>query len=227
MSADIAWSQLNFSGSRQHLQAVQHRAGLQHRIMVHLFASIAPGLRPNRSRSRLTTSIQRVRGVPPGRFQSNEAGSKSSIAWEGWCGGMRSTCPYLRTRRRAAKEEAGICPARAPHRFIGDEVAPVDAKNRSKSPTVKAVKPEGEGSSERPGLHAVQQHRQDCSIVYAHRDGTRNTGGRRIEDLSWSSSYNAPPHCFWYSAGLEAGRRPAEWICLRSTHAFYGIHLFL
>jgi len=52
------------------------------------------------------------------------------------------------------------------HRFIGNEVAPVDAKNQSESPTVKAVKPGGEGSSEQPGLRAVQQNRQDCSIVF-------------------------------------------------------------
>jgi len=47
------------------------------------------------------------------RFQPNESGSKSRIAREGWCGGKRNTCPYQRTRRRAAKEEAGGCPARA------------------------------------------------------------------------------------------------------------------
>jgi len=58
-----------------------------------------------------------------------------------------------------------------PHHFIGNEVTSVDAKNRSESPTVKAVKPGGEGSSEQPGLRAVQQHRQDCSIVYAHLGG--------------------------------------------------------
>jgi len=52
-----------------------------------------------------------------------------------------------------------------PHRFTGDVVAPVNAKNRSETPTVKAVKPGGEGSSERPGLRAVQHHRQDCCIV--------------------------------------------------------------
>ena len=74
--------------------------------------SIAAGSRPNWLRSRLTTSIQRVRGAPRGRFQSNEPGSKSRIAREGWCGGMRSTCPYQRTRRREAREEAGGCPAR-------------------------------------------------------------------------------------------------------------------
>jgi len=63
---------------------------------------------------------------------------------------------------------------KGPHHFIGNEVAPVNAKNRSESPTVKAVKPGGGGSSELPGLRAVQQHRQDCSIVYAHLGGTRN-----------------------------------------------------
>jgi len=68
--------------------------------------SIGAGSRTSWSRSRLTTSIQRVRGAPRGRFQPNEPGSKSRIAREGWCGGMRSTCPYQRTRRRAAKEEA-------------------------------------------------------------------------------------------------------------------------
>ena len=40
-------------------------------------------------------------------------GRKSRIAREGWCGGKRSTCPYQRTWRGAAKEEAGGCPARA------------------------------------------------------------------------------------------------------------------
>jgi len=63
---------------------------------------------------------------------------------------------------------------KGPHRFIGNKVAPVDAKNLSESPTVKAVKPGGEDSSERPGLRAIQQHRQDCSIVYAHLGGWRN-----------------------------------------------------
>jgi len=67
--------------------------------------SIAVGSRPSWSRSRLATSIQRVRGAPRGGFQPNEPGSKSRIAREGWCGGMRSTCLYQRTRRRAAKEE--------------------------------------------------------------------------------------------------------------------------
>jgi len=64
--------------------------------------------------------------------------------------------------------------SKGPHRFIGNEVTPVNAKNRSESPTVKAIKPGGEGSSEQPSLRAVQQHRQDCSIVYAHLGGTRN-----------------------------------------------------
>ena len=75
--------------------------------------SIAAESRPSWSRSRLTTSIQRVRGASRGRFQPNEPGSKSRIAREAWCGGMRSTCPYQRTRRGAAKEVAGGCPARA------------------------------------------------------------------------------------------------------------------
>jgi len=56
---------------------------------------------------------------------------------------------------------------KGPHCFIGNEVALLNTKNRSENPTVKAVKLGGEGSSERPGLRAVQQHRQDCSIVYA------------------------------------------------------------
>ena len=75
--------------------------------------SIAVGSRPSWSRSRLTRSNQRVRGAPWGRYRPNEPGSKSRIAREGWCGCKRSTCPYQRTRRRAAKEEAGGCPARA------------------------------------------------------------------------------------------------------------------
>ena len=63
---------------------------------------------------------------------------------------------------------------KGPHRFIGNEVAPVKAKNRSESSTFKAVKHGREGSSERLGLRVVQQHRQDCCIVYAHLGGTRN-----------------------------------------------------
>ena len=54
--------------------------------------SIAAGSRPSWSRSRLTTSNQRVRGAPRGHFQPKEPGSKSRIAREGWCGGRRSTC---------------------------------------------------------------------------------------------------------------------------------------
>ena len=65
----------------------------------------------------------------------------------------------------------GLC-GKGPHRFTGDEVAPVNAKNRSESPTVEDVKPGGEGCSERPGLCTVQQYRQDCCIVYAHLGGT-------------------------------------------------------
>ena len=56
--------------------------------------TLAAGSRPSLSRLCLTTSIQLVRGAPWGRFQPNESGSKSRIAWEGWCGGMWSTCPY-------------------------------------------------------------------------------------------------------------------------------------
>ena len=51
--------------------------------------SVAAGSRPSWSRSRLTTSIQRVRGAPRVRFQPDEPGSKSRIARERWCGGMR------------------------------------------------------------------------------------------------------------------------------------------
>ena len=76
--------------------------------------------------------------------------------------------------QRGGQGLSGKCP----HHFTGNEVAPVNAKNRSESPTVKAVKPRVEGSSERPGLRAVQQHRQDCSVVYAHLGGTRNEIGR-------------------------------------------------
>ena len=75
--------------------------------------SVAAGPRPSWLRSRLTTSNQRVREAPRGRFQPNEPRSKSRIAREEWSGGKRSTCPYQRTRRRAAKEESGACPARA------------------------------------------------------------------------------------------------------------------
>ena len=75
--------------------------------------SIAAGSRPSWSRSRLTTSNQRFHGAPRGGFQPNEPCSKSRISRERWCGGRRSACPYQRTRRRAAKKEAGGCPARA------------------------------------------------------------------------------------------------------------------
>ena len=34
-------------------------------------------------------------------------------------------------------------------------------------------------------------------------------GGRRIEDLSWSTTYNLP-YCLQYSACLEADKRPGE-----------------
>jgi len=71
------------------------------------------------------------------------------------------------------KKRPGLS-SKGPHRFIGNEVAPVDAKIRHESPTVKDVKPGGEGYSERPGLCAVKQHRQECSIAYAHLRGTQN-----------------------------------------------------
>jgi len=62
------------------------------------------------------------------------------------------------------------CP---PYFFLGPAVPPHCLILESPL-TVKAVKPGDEGSSERPGLLTIQQHRQDCSIVYAHLGGTRN-----------------------------------------------------
>ena len=108
----------------------------------------------------LTTSIQRVRGTPRGRFQPNEPGSKSRIAREGWCGGKRSTSIPADPAAGSQRGGRGLS-GKGPHRFIGDEVAPVNAKNRSESPTVKPGE-EGSNEARSPRRTTAQAGLQHC-----------------------------------------------------------------
>jgi len=136
--------------------------------------STAAGPRLSWSRSRLTTSNQRVRGGPSGSLPAEQTRvevqdiPRRMVRWQAKHMSIPEDLVAGSQRGGWGLSSKGL------HRFIGNEVTPVDANNRSESPTVKAVKPGGEGSSEWPGLRAVQQHRQDCSIVYAHLGGTRN-----------------------------------------------------
>jgi len=87
---------------------------------------------------------------------------------------------------------------KGPHRFIEDEVVPVNAKNRSESPTVKAVKPGGEDSSERPGLLPYSSTDRTAALymrVLVVRSGGFKVGGGRGKTKKggplMTSSYSA------------------------------------